>query len=123
MADDRGQEREWESLKLYFEFFKHFTTLATAVTLILIATGQTFEVPAGPVVSGVVLMGTALLLSLIGMLTTVLRVQMDLRVRPGSLTLGLAVIIVTVFFSGLATLIALLYGIDIYKLVHKLVPF
>lgn len=33
---DRQGEQEWAALTLYFEFFKHFTTLTTAVAIIVL---------------------------------------------------------------------------------------
>lgn len=112
---DRDQEHDWEALKLYFEFFKHFTTLATAVALIVLAMFRGFDLSTKAAVFGLSMMGATLFLSLIGMLTAVVRADKHapLGVRPGYPTSLLVVLVVSLFFVGVLTFTSLARGFEL----------
>jgi hypothetical protein len=37
VPEERRADHSWDALKLYFDFFKHFTTLSSAFALVVIA--------------------------------------------------------------------------------------
>ena len=67
VAEARNEDRGWEALKLYFEFFKHFTTLSSAFALVVIALQRSLGLGPGATISILVLLGINLILSLLGM--------------------------------------------------------
>ena len=69
VADNRKNEHDREAAKLCFEFFKHFTTLTTAVALVGLALVQRFELRLDTAGVGIVVLGITLLLSIWGMLS------------------------------------------------------
>lgn len=77
--DERAEARQLEDenfrevSKMSFEFFKHFTTIATAAALIELAVYQQFQLDGKRVIVGVVMLGLTLLLSIMGMLYIPLR--------------------------------------------------
>ncbi len=111
MGDDRGGDRDWESLKLCFEFFKHFTTLATAAGLVFIALFREFDLHPWSVVFGLSMMAVALLLSLVGLLSSLSRATGGpFEIRPGYATFVLSAFVLASFFGGVVAFITLADG-------------
>jgi amino acid transporter len=73
--EDCKEERGWEALKLYFEFFKHFTTLSSALAVLVIALQRVLNFGSGATLTILVLLGINLLLSLVGMYVVMLRAK------------------------------------------------
>ncbi len=112
---DKRPDSDWEALKLYFEFFKHFTTLTTAVGLILIALFRGLDLSTNTVVFGVGCLGVTLLLSLVGMLLMVMKAahpEAGYKVRPGYPTFLLATFTVSFFFTGLLMFVSYARGVS-----------
>ena len=112
MDENRKEERGWEALKLYFEFFKHFTTLTTAVGIIFLALFREFDFHTGSAVFGLSSLAGALFLSLIG-LVALLAKGIDsspLRVRPGYPTFLLAAFVMSLFFAGVVAFVGFARG-------------
>jgi hypothetical protein len=99
----KKDEHSREAAKLCFEFFKHFTTIATAVALVELALVQwQFELRSGQVVVGVVLSGITLLLSIVGMASLALRAAVINEVpETGVGTYLLILFTAAVFFTGI----------------------
>jgi hypothetical protein len=72
---DKLVEREWEAVKLYFEFFKHFSTLITAIALIVIGFFRILDLDPRSYVVVLVMLAIPLLLSLLGMANALLHAQ------------------------------------------------
>ena len=79
MADDRTNQHEHsrEAAKLCFEFFKHFTTITTAVALVELTLVQLFELSSNLVSFGLVASGITLFLSIWGMVSLALTAAVD----------------------------------------------
>ena len=67
--DGDDEDRGLEATKLFFESYKHFTTLSTAVALIALALFRELDLTTGSAIVCVSTLGITLLLSLIGMLS------------------------------------------------------
>ncbi len=74
MTDNKEEGRR-EALKLYFEFFKHLTTLNTAAALVMLAIFREMEAPLVSTLTAVILLGLSLLVSLLGMAVVVRSVE------------------------------------------------
>lgn len=74
-GDHKTRQDEWESLKLYFEFFKHFTTLTTATGLLVPAVSRAFGAGPGATVGMLFALAVPLVLSLFGMANIVSHAQ------------------------------------------------
>lgn len=72
---DNNEERRREVLKLYFEFFKHLTTLSAATALVLLAVFREMGVSPVTTLASVAVLGVSLLVSFIGMAVTVNHVE------------------------------------------------
>ena len=107
--DDRKEEHGWEALKLFFEFFKHFTTLAVVV----IALQRALGLGSGATLPILMLLGINLLLSLVGMYVVMFRAN-NWRDTPdpGGLPFALMVFTIIAFFTGLAVVLVLAAPLD-----------
>jgi hypothetical protein len=114
---DNRRESDWETLKLYFEFFKHFTTLSTAIGLIELALFRELDLSVKAAIFGIGSMGATVLLSLIGMLLMVVRPVHEehglFGVRPGYWTFVLATFVVSLFFTSILVFTSVARGISI----------
>jgi hypothetical protein len=106
-------EREWEAIKLYFEFFKHFTTLTTAIALISIGFFGVLNLKPQSFVMVLIALAIPLLLSLAGMVNALLHAQswgfwkFDFDRDPGTVPFILAALTVMFFiFALLAVVLA-----------------
>ncbi len=106
MDEGRNGDRDWEALKLYFDFFKHFTTLTTAAGLLFLALVRGLDLHTEGAVFGLTMLAGALFLSLIGLLTLLSWVGRGVEARPGFWTFVLAAFVVGFFFAGTVALIA-----------------
>jgi hypothetical protein len=106
--EDRKEERGWEALKLYFEFFKHFTTLSSALAVVVIALHRALGLGSGAMLPILVLLGINLLLSLVGMYVVMFRAN-NWRDTPdpGGLPFALMVFTIFAFFLGLIVVLVL----------------
>jgi predicted neutral ceramidase superfamily lipid hydrolase len=101
VADNREEDRYREKLKLYFEFFKHFTTLAATIAVVLFALTATLGLATRPALVGVVAMGVTLLLSLLGLFSVMWKTEIENRVKYGIGLFWLMLLVMCVFFVGL----------------------
>lgn len=113
MADkqDKPVEREWEAVKLYFEFFKHFTTLTTAIALIVIGFFRILDLDPGSYVLVLVMLAIPLMLSLAGMGNALLHAQswgfwkFDFGKDPGLVPFMLALFTMLLFMAALLMIV------------------
>jgi hypothetical protein len=106
--EDRKDERGWEALKLYFEFFKHFTTLSSALAVVVIALQRSLGLGSGATLPILILLGINLLLSLVGMYVVMFRANnWRYSPAPGALPFTLMVLTIIAFFSGLLVVLGL----------------
>ena len=114
MADnsDSDLDRDWESLKLCFEFFKHSTTLTTAVGIIFLAVLRDFDFHTRAAVFGLSTLAGALFLSLIGLLVLLVKAidSSPLGVRPGYPTFLLAAFVMSLFCTGVVAFVGFAEG-------------
>jgi hypothetical protein len=75
VADRNNEDHARPALNLYFEFFKHFTTLTTATALVVLAFYGALEQSSRAAYTGWIALGVTLLLSLLGMLDVLSRVS------------------------------------------------
>ena len=100
MADP--EERSGEALKLYFEFFKHFTTIATAVGILVVALHREMGMASASVFIALISLGLALAVSIFGMLTMVAKASGEFGAQePGRGTWVLAGTTALMFLTGL----------------------
>jgi hypothetical protein len=105
---DRKEENGWEALKLYFEFFKHFTTLSSALAVVVITLQRALDLGSGATVRILVFLGINLFLALVGMYVVMFRAN-NWRDRPdpGGLPFALMVLTIIAFFLGLVVVLVL----------------
>jgi hypothetical protein len=109
--EKRQFEREWEAVKLYFEFFKHFTTLTTAVALIVIGFFSVLDLNPRSFVLVLVALAFPLLLSLAGMVNALLHAQewgfwkFDFDGDPGRVPFMLAAFTMIFFVAALLAIV------------------
>jgi hypothetical protein len=102
VAEDKRNEHNREAAKLCFEFFKHFTTITTAVALVELTLVQQFELTSDVVGWGLVLSGITLLLSIGGMFSVALPAAVnDELPETGFGTFLLMLVTALLFFFGL----------------------
>ncbi len=119
VTEEQEKQRvdDWEALKLYFEFFKHFTTLSTAIGLIELTLFQALDLSTDAAIFGLASMGATLLLSLSGMISMVVRpFQEDqglFAVKPGLWTFLLAALVISSFVASILMFTSVARGISI----------
>jgi hypothetical protein len=108
VPEERRADHGWEALKLYFEFFKHFTTLSSAFALVVIALQR--SVGLGPRTTTVMLvvLGVNLVLSLCGVYVVMFRARkLDESPSPRGLPVLLMWLTIIAFFAGLFVMLFL----------------
>jgi hypothetical protein len=109
----RREQHNWEVLKLYFEFFKHFTTLTSAIALLVIALQRALGLGAGAAIAVLVLLGINLLLCLSGMYVVMFRANdWGYSPSPGSVPFWLMVGTILAFVFGLIVILAASTPVD-----------
>jgi hypothetical protein len=96
----RQDDHNREVAKLYFEYFKHFTTVSTAVALVELVLYQAFALTLKTLIAGVDTLTLTLLLSIAGMIGVLLNAENGFQ-RIGGILTGLMGGIALSFFSGL----------------------
>ena len=113
-GDRDNRQDEWEALKLYFDFFKHFTTLTTASGLITLAISQAFHLEPRATVGVLTALAVPLALSLFGMANILMHAQewgfwkFDFERDPGHLPLVLMGVTLVTFGAALLFVAAVL---------------
>lgn len=98
----RREDRGWEALKLYFEFFKHFTPLTSAAALLVIALRRELDFGSRAAIAILVILGVNLLITLAGMYVVMFRASdWHYSPRPGWLPFLLMVATIVAFVFGL----------------------
>jgi integrase len=108
--NQRRQGHDWEPLKAYFEYFKHFTTVATAVGLLIFALQEVLDMH--PVAAGfaLIFIGITLAMSVAGMLVMARKASGERAPQsPGRGTWMLAGTTALTFLASMVTYF-LLYG-------------
>ena len=106
--EDRKEEQGWEALKLYFEFFKHFTTLSSAFTLVVIALQRSVGIGPRTTIVVLVVLGVNLVLSLCGLYVVMFRARkLDESLSPRGLPVLLMWLTIIAFFAGLFVMLIL----------------
>jgi hypothetical protein len=106
--EDRKEERGWEALKLYFEFFKHFTTLSSAFALVVIALQRSIGLGPRTTIVMLVVLGVNLVLSLCGVYVVMFRARkLDESPSPRGLPVLLMWLTIIAFFAGLSVMLIL----------------
>ena len=101
-------ERNWDALKLFFECFKYFTTLTTAiaVALLVLALYRDLDLSSTVAESGVGALAGALLLSLIGMVYLIVRALAPMSVEFSSTGIAMLMLLIAIlFFAGLVAVV------------------
>ena len=113
MDRDRDGGPDLEATKLFFEFYKHFTTLSTAVALIVLALFRELNLATGSAIVGISTLGISLLLSSIGMFITIAKTESPnvFGVRPGQWSVFLALAILSMFFTAIIAFLSLAPGL------------
>lgn len=95
-------ERNWDALKLFFECFKYFTVLTTAmaVTLVVLALYRVLDLSSIVAQSGVGALGGALLLSLLGVVYLIVRASAPMSVEFSSTGIAMLVGLIAILFFG-----------------------
>ena len=103
MADhQRRPGYDWEPLKIYFQYFKHFTTVATAIGVLIVAFTEVLVMH--PVAAGfaLVFIGITLVMSVAGMLIMVRKASGEWAPQsPGRGTWILAGTTAVMFLAGM----------------------
>jgi hypothetical protein len=101
-------QRNWDALKLFFECFKYFTTLTTAiaVALLVLALYRDLDLSSTVAESGVGALAGALLLSLIGMVYLIVRALAPMSVEFSSTGIAMLMLLIAIlFFAGLVAVV------------------
>jgi hypothetical protein len=93
-------EHNWEVMKLYFEFFKHFTTISTATAVVELVLYQQFSPSLKTLLAGVSTLAVTLLLSVIGM-SVILTNSENVFPAIGTTLSILMILVGMFFFTGL----------------------
>ena len=108
----RQEDHNWEAWKLYFEFFKHFLTLITAIALVVVTVQRALGLGTGATIAVLVVLAINLSLCLVGMYVVMWRLHQgggELP-GPGSLPFFLMAATILVFVADLFGILGLAVG-------------
>jgi hypothetical protein len=107
----RQEDHNWEALKLFFEFFKHFLTLITAIALVVVTLQRALGLGTGATIAVLVVLAINLALCLVGMYVVMWRTrEWEISPAPGSLPFFLMAATILVFVAGLFGILGLAVG-------------
>ena len=100
------EERRRETTKLYIDFFKHFTTVSSALAVLILALRKDLNLDPALTVLGLVAMGCTLLSSLWGVtMLTILAGRSMMTANPGSFVMALVLATTFMFFDSIVLLV------------------
>jgi hypothetical protein len=109
---EREELRREELLKLYFEFFKHFTTLSVAAVVVLLAVYREVAAERLRLLLSLGHFGVAVILAVFGIAAAMSHFRMGKE--AGQLNLVLARLVAVFFGGGLSSFILPVLGVPIY---------
>ena len=111
-VDEREEQRRQEALKLYFEYFKHLTTLSVAGAVVMLAIYREGIAEQAGLSTSMGLFGLAVFIAVFGMLLVLSRFRFEAPVgeAPGTLMY----VVNGLFGGGLLTFMYIALGIPLW---------
>jgi hypothetical protein len=108
-VEEREEQQRQELLKLYFEFFKHFTTLGAAAAVALLAVYREGVAERRLLAFSLVLFGLAVVIAVLGMVSILGRFRRGHPVRRTDFTMMM--LVTTMLGGGLLSVIVQVLGV------------